>query len=63
LLAHAPERLHAQIFADYNAIIYVAAREEVERQRARSSFAKWRLKRRPVADSLQEAGERLFTPA
>jgi len=38
-VAHAPERLHEEITADY----------------------KWRLKHRAVADSLEEAGERLFT--
>src|ERR1700747_1398324 len=27
---------------------------------ARPSFRKWRLKHRPVADSLEEAGDRLF---
>jgi transposase-like protein len=60
LLAHAPERLHEEISADYNAMIYAATREEVERQR-KTFIRKWRLKHRPVADSLQEAGDRLFT--
>jgi len=60
LLAHAPERLHEEISADYNAVIYAATREEVERQR-KAFIRKWRLKHRPVADSLQEAGDRLFT--
>ena len=60
LLAHAPERLHEEISADYNAMIYAATREEVERQR-KAFVRKWRLKHRPVADSLQEAGDRLFT--
>src|ERR1700719_4028107 len=60
LLAHAPERLHEEISADYNAMIYAATREEVERQR-KAFIRKWRLKHRPVADSLQEAGDRLFT--
>ena len=60
LLAHAPERLHEEISADYNAMIYAATREEVERQR-KAFIRKWRLKRRPVADSLQQAGDRLFT--
>jgi putative transposase len=62
LLAHAPERLHEEISADYNDMIYAATREEVERQRKAKAFIrKWRLKHRPVADSLQEAGDRLFT--
>ena len=60
LLAHAPERLHEEISADYNAMIYAATREEVERQR-KAFIRKWRLRHRPVADSLQEAGDRLFT--
>jgi putative transposase len=60
LLAHAPERLHEEISADYNDMIYAATREEVERQR-KAFIRKWRLKHRPVADSLQEAGDRLFT--
>jgi transposase-like protein len=60
LLAHAPERLHEEISTDYNDMIYAATREEVERQR-KVFIRKWRLKHRPVADSLQEAGDRLFT--
>jgi len=60
LLAHAPERLHEEITADYNDMIYAATREEVEARR-KAFMRKWRLKHRPVADSLQEAGDRLFT--
>jgi putative transposase len=60
LLAHAPERLHDEISADYNDMIYAATREEVEARR-KAFIRKWRLKHRPVADSLEEAGERLFT--
>jgi putative transposase len=60
LLAHAPERLHEEISSDYNAMIYAATHEEVEKQR-KAFIRKWRLKHHPVADSLQEAGERLFT--
>jgi transposase-like protein len=60
LLAHAPERLHEEISTDYNDMIYAATREEIERQR-KTFIRKWRLKHRPVADSLQEAGDRLFT--
>ena len=60
LLAHAPERLHEEISADYNDMIYAATREEVERQR-KAFIRKWRLKHRAVADSLEEAGDRLFT--
>ena len=60
LLAHAPESLHEEITADYNDMIYAATREEVEARR-RTFIRKWRLKHRAVADSLQEAGDRLFT--
>ena len=60
LLAHAPERLHEEICADYNDMMYAATREEVETRR-KAFIRKWRLKHRAVADSLEEAGERLFT--
>ncbi len=59
LLAHAPERLHDEITADYNDMIYAATREEIEARR-KAFIRKWRLKHRAVADSLEEAGERLF---
>ncbi len=59
-LAHAPERLLEEVTADYNDMIYAATREEVEARR-KAFIRKWRLKHRAVADSLQEAGEQLFT--
>jgi transposase-like protein len=59
LLAHAPERLHEEITADYNDMIYAATCEEIAVRR-KAFIRKWRLKHRAVADSLQEAGERLF---
>jgi len=59
LLAHAPERLHEEIKADYSDMLYAATREEIEARR-KAFIRKWRLKHRPVADSLEEAGERLF---
>jgi transposase-like protein len=59
LLAHAPERLPDEITADYNDMIYAATREEIEARR-KAFIRKWRLKHRAVADSLEEAGERLF---
>ena len=59
LLAHAPERLHEEITADYTDMIYAATREEIETRR-KAFIRKWRLKHRAVADSLEEAGERLF---
>src|SRR5437764_7973568 len=60
LLAHAPERLHEEITADYNDMIYAATREEIETRR-NAFLRKWRLRHRPVADCLEEAGDRLFT--
>jgi transposase-like protein len=60
LLAHAPERLHDEITADYNGMIYATTPAEIEMRR-KAFIRKWRLKHRAVADSLEEAGERLFT--
>ena len=60
LFAHAPERLHDEITADYNDMIYATTPEEIETRR-KAFLRKWRLKHRAVADSLEEAGERLFT--
>jgi len=60
LLAHAPERLHEEITADYNDMIYAATCEEIETRR-KAFIRKWRLKHRAIADSLQEAGDRLFS--
>ena len=60
LLAHAPERLREEITAHYNDMIYAATREEIQARR-KAFIRKWRLKHRAVADSLDEAGDRLFT--
>ena len=60
LLACAPERLHEEIGADYNDMIYAATPGEIEARR-KAFIRKWRLKHRAVADSLEEAGDRLFT--
>ena len=60
LLAHAPERLHQEISADYNDMIYAATPEEIEKRR-KAFIRKWRAKHRAVADSLEEAGERMFS--
>src|SRR3974377_2163156 len=57
---HAPERLHDEISADYKDMIYADTREEIETRR-KAFIRKWRLKHRAVADSLEEAGDRLFT--
>src|SRR5215212_943047 len=60
LLAHAPERLHEEITNDYNDMIYAATPEEIATRR-KAFVRKWRLKHSAVADSLEEAGDRLFT--
>src|ERR1700736_2013314 len=60
LLAHAPERLHEEVTADYTDMIYAATPKEIETRR-KAFIRKWRLKHRAVADSLEEAGDRLFT--
>jgi putative transposase len=59
LLAHAPERLHEEISADYTDMIYAETVKEIETRR-KAFLRKWRLKCRAVADSLEEAGEGLF---
>ena len=60
LLAHAPERLHDEISNDYKDMIYAASKQEVEAKR-KAFVRKWRLKCCAVADSLEEAGDKLFT--
>ena len=60
LLAHAPERLHGEISADYKDMIYAGTKQEIETKR-KAFIRKWRLKCKAVADSLEEAGDKLFT--
>jgi transposase-like protein len=61
LPAHAPDRLHDEITADYTDMIYAASPGEIT-ERRRAFLRKWRLRHRAVADnSLEEAGDRLFT--
>ena len=60
LLAHAPERLHDEITTDYTDMIYAATPEQIETRR-KAFIRKWRLRHHPVADCLEEAGDRLFT--
>jgi putative transposase len=60
LLAHAPDRLREEVSADYNDMIYAKTKQEIEAKR-KAFLRKWRLKCRAVADSLEEAGDRLFT--
>ena len=54
LLAHAPKKLCDEISADYADMIYASAAQEVEAKR-KAFVRKWRLRCRPVADSLEEA--------
>jgi putative transposase len=60
LLAHAPERLHEEMSADYKDMIYADTKQEVEAKR-KAFIRKWRLKCPAVAASLEEAGDKLFT--
>lgn len=59
LLAHAPKRLHEELSADYTDMIYADTAAEIAKRR-KAFLAKWRLKCRGVADSLEEAGDKLF---
>jgi len=60
LLAHAPKPLHDEIKADFNDMVHAVSAAEVLAKR-KLFLAKWKLRCRAVADSLEEAGERLFT--
>ena len=60
LLAHAPKRLAEEIKADFNDMIYATAAAAVAARR-KAFLRKWRVKCPAVADSLEEAGEELFT--
>ena len=60
LLAHAPDHLHEEVSADYTDMIYAGTAEEVAARR-KAFIRKWHLRCRAVADSLEEAGEQLFT--
>ena len=60
LLHHAPDRLHDEITADYTDMIFAATAEDIAARR-KAFLRNWRLKCKAVADSLEEASERLFT--
>jgi putative transposase len=60
LLAHAPKHLHDEIRADFNDMMHAKTAGEVLARR-KAFLAKWKLRCRPVATSLEEAGGRLFT--
>ena len=60
LLAHAPDHMHDELSEEYRDMIYAETAAEVEKKR-KAFLRKWRLKCRAVAESLEEAGDRLFT--
>jgi transposase-like protein len=60
LLAHAPERLHEEVSADYKDMIYAETPQDIAAKR-KAFLRKWRLKCPAVASSLEEAGDKLFT--
>jgi putative transposase len=60
LLAHAPKHLHDEIKADFNDMVHAKTADEVLSRR-KVFLAKWKLRCPPVAKSLEEAGERMFT--
>ena len=59
LLAHAPKHRHDELTEDYRDMIYADTAADIEIRR-KAFLHKWRLKCRAVADSLEEAGDRLF---
>jgi transposase-like protein len=60
LLAKAAVRMREELGEDYRRMIYAEDAKEVEKQRTKFR-KKWRLKCAAVADSLEEAGDALFT--
>ena len=60
LLAHAPKHLQEEIKTDFNDMMHAKTAAEVRAKR-KAFLAKWKLRCRAVAGSLEEAGERLFT--
>ena len=60
LLAHAPKHMHDELTEGSRDMIYADTAAEIDKRR-RAFLRKWRLKCRAVADSLEEAGDRLFT--
>src|SRR5262245_55620312 len=60
LIAHAPKRLAEEVASDFSDMVYADSAKEVATRR-KAFIRKWRLKCRAVADSLAEAGEKLFT--
>jgi putative transposase len=57
LLAHAPERLHDEVTADYTDMIYAATPKEIETRR-KAFIRKWRLRHR-ASPRLEISAQRL----
>ena len=60
LLAKAPKHMHDELTEDYRDMIYARTPGEIATRR-KAFLLKWRLKCKAVADSLEEAGDKLFT--
>ena len=60
LLAKVPAHLREELAEDYRRLVYADSREAVESERARF-LRKWRLRRKAVVSSFEEAGDELFT--
>jgi len=60
LLAHAPKSMHDELTEDYRDMIYAETAADIDKRR-KAFLRKWHLKCRAVTDSLEEAGDRLFT--
>ncbi len=60
LLAHARKHLHDEIKAEFNDMVHAKTADDVQSKR-KAFLARWKLRCRAVADSLEEAGERLLT--
>jgi transposase-like protein len=60
LIAHAPKKLAEEVASDFSDMMYAKTAKEVATRR-KAFIRKWRLKCRAVADSLEEAGDKLFT--
>jgi transposase-like protein len=59
LLGHTPKIMHDELTEDYRDMIYAETAAGIETRR-KAFLRKWRLKCSAVADSLEEAGDRLF---
>jgi putative transposase len=60
LLGHAPRHMQEELTEEYRDMIYADTAAEIEIRR-KAFLRKWRLNCKAVADSLEEAGDRLFT--